>query len=55
MLRVFPGCHLHLCFALLFFFRSSEDLYRAHDEIEQEQAKEMKLMPILEFTSINHL
>ncbi|XP_053531012.1 uncharacterized protein LOC108256445 isoform X3 [Ictalurus punctatus] len=29
-----------------------EDLYRAHDEIEQEQAKEMKLMPILEFTTL---
>ncbi|KAF4075866.1 hypothetical protein AMELA_G00223810 [Ameiurus melas] len=31
-------------------YEDSEDLYRGHDEIEQEQAKEMKLMPILEFT-----
>ncbi|XP_047664763.1 uncharacterized protein YFR016C isoform X2 [Tachysurus fulvidraco] len=27
-----------------------EDLYRGDDEIEQEQAKEMRLMPIMEFT-----
>lgn len=40
---------------LSFFFGSNEDLYRGDDEIEQEHAKEVKLKPLLEFTSITHL